>query len=53
MREDGTDFGVFIQSQEGCAPRHQCGSSAGAAGPGPEPQPAHLPGPGCRPYPGS
>lgn len=43
---------VLIQSQEGGAPGHQCGSSAGAAGPGHEPQSAHLPGPGCRAYPG-
>lgn len=43
---------VHIQSQEGGGPGHQRGSSTGAAGPGHEPQPAHLSGPGCRPYPG-
>lgn len=45
-------FMVLMQSQEGGGPGHQCGSSTGAAGPGHEPQLAHLPGPGCRPYPG-
>ncbi|XP_039979176.1 UBA_like_SF and PTH2 domain-containing protein isoform X2 [Xiphias gladius] len=39
-------------SQEGGSPGHQRGSSTGAAGPGHEPQPAHLPGPRCRAYPG-
>lgn len=43
---------VLIQSQEGGGPGHQRGSSTGAAGPGHEPQPAHLPGPGCRSHPG-
>lgn len=43
---------MCVQSQEGGAPRHQCRSSPGAAGPGYEPQFAHLSGPGCRAYPG-
>ncbi len=43
---------VLIQSQEGGGPGNQRGSSTGAAGPGHEPQPAHLPGPGCRAHPG-
>lgn len=43
---------VLIQSQEGGCPGHQCGSSVGAAGPGYEPQPAHLPGPGRGTHPG-
>ncbi len=43
---------VLIQSQEGGGSRDQRGSSTGAAGPGHEPQPAHLPGPGCRANPG-
>lgn len=45
-------FMVLIQSQEGCGPGHQRGSSTGAAGLGHEPQSAHLPGPRCRAYPG-
>lgn len=43
---------LLIQSQESGGPGHQCGSPTGAAGSGHEPQPAHLPGTGCRAYPG-
>lgn len=43
---------MCVQRQKGGAPGHQCCSSAGAAGPGYEPQFAHLSGPGCRAYPG-
>ena len=43
---------VLTQSQEGGTPGHQRGSSTGAAGPGHEPQPAHLPGPRCRAHSG-
>lgn len=43
---------MLIQSQKGCSAGHQCGSSVGVAGSGNEPQPAHLPGPGCGAYPG-
>ncbi|KAM4740667.1 uncharacterized protein FYW61_002357 isoform 2-T2 [Anableps anableps] len=43
---------IMGNGQEGGASRHQRGPPAGAAGPGSEPQPAHLPGPRCRSYPG-
>ena len=43
---------ILIQGQEGGGPRHQHGSSAGATGPGYEPQLAHLLGPRCRSYSG-
>lgn len=43
---------MLIQGQESGGPGNQRGSSTGAAGPGHEPQPAHLPGPRRRAHPG-
>lgn len=40
------------QGQESGGPRHQHGSSVGAAGSGHEPQSAHVPGAGRRAHPG-
>lgn len=45
-------FVGFLQSEEGGAPGHKLSSFAGVAGPGHEPKPANIPGPGCRCDPG-
>lgn len=45
-------FMLLIQGQEGGGPGHQCGSSAGTASPGHEPQSAHISCPRCGTYPG-
>lgn len=45
-------FVGFLQSEEGGAPGCKHSSFAGAAGPGHEPKPADIPGPGCRCDPG-
>lgn len=42
----------ILQSEKGGAAGHKRSSLAGAAGPGHEPEPADIPGPGCRRDPG-
>lgn len=42
----------ILQSEKGGAPGYKCSSFAGASGPGYEPKPANIPGPGCRRDPG-
>lgn len=43
---------VVLQGEKGGASGHKRSSLAGAAGPGHEPEPANIPGPGCRRDPG-
>uniref|UniRef100_A0A668RQH5 UBA domain-containing protein n=1 Tax=Oreochromis aureus TaxID=47969 RepID=A0A668RQH5_OREAU len=51
LEGDGLEVGPQW-GQEGGGPGHQCGSSAGIAGPGHEPQSAHISCPRCGTYPG-